>query len=174
MGKTSDAYTGTIEGNGHTIDNMRMRQRKNKAAMVITLSGTIRNLNLGGSSEFVADFSAGSFAVNNNGGKIINCHSAANVTVQMWEQDASADWIDDVAVGGIVANNGGDNGDSYVIGCSFSEYAACEIHYIEKEVTFYNGGIVGRNQTSGTGTAQNRFRRDECHCLRLIGRFWIA
>ena len=58
-----------------------------------------------------------------------------------------------MAVGGIVANNGGDNGDSYVIGCSFSEYAACEIHYIEKEVTFYNGGIVGRNQTSGTGTA---------------------
>ena len=153
MGKTSDAYTGTIEGNGHTIDNMRMMQRKNKAAMVITLSGTIRNLNIGGGSEFVADFSAGSFAVNNNGGKIINCHSAAYVMVQMWEQDASADWIDDVAVGGIVANNGGDNGDSYVIGCSFSEYAACEIHYIEKEVTFYNGGIVGRNQTSGTGTA---------------------
>lgn len=153
MGKTSDAYTGTIEGNGHTIDNMRMKRRKNKAAMVITLSGTIRNLNIGGGSEFVADFSAGSFAVNNNGGKIINCHSAAYVVVEMWEQDASADWIDDVAVGGIVANNGGDNGDSYVIGCSFSGNADCLINYIEKEVTFYNGGIVGRNQTSGTGTA---------------------
>lgn len=153
MGKTSDAYTGTIEGNGHTIYNMRMRKRKNKAAMVITLSGTIRNLNIGGDSKFVADFSAGSFAVNNNGGKIINCHSAAYVVVEMWEQDASADWIDDVAVGGIVANNGGDNGDSYVIGCSFSDNADCQLNYIEKEVTAYNGGIVGRNQTSGTGTA---------------------
>lgn len=146
MGKTSDAYTGTIEGNGHTIDNMRMGQRKNKAAMVITLSGTIRNLNIGGGSEFVADFSAGSFAVNNNGGKIINCHSAAYVVVEMWEQD-------DLAVGGIVANNGGDNGDSYVIGCSFSGNADFNLNYIEKEVTVYNGGIVGRNQTSGTGTA---------------------
>lgn len=153
MGKTSDAYTGTIEGNGHTIDNMRMGQRKNKAAMVITLSGTIRNLNIGGGSEFVADFSAGSFAVNNNGGKIINCHSAAYLWINLWEQDALADWIDDVAVGGIVANNGGDNGDSYVIGCSFSDYTDCALNYIEKEVTVYNGGIVGRNQTSGTGTA---------------------
>lgn len=153
MGKTSDAYTGTIEGNGHTIDNMRMGKRKNKAAMVITLSGTIRNLNIGGGTEFIADFSAGSFAVNNNGGKIINCHSAAFLSLNTWEQDALADWIDDLAVGGIVANNGGDNGDSYVIGCSFSGNADFNLNYVEKEVTVYNGGIVGRNQTSGTGTA---------------------
>ena len=166
MGKTSDAYTGTIEGNGHTIDNMRMGQRKNKAAMVITLSGTIRNLNIGGGSEFTADFSAGSFAVNNNGGKIINCHSAAYLYINTYEQDALADWIDDVAVGGIVANNGGDNGDSYVIGCSFSDYADCQINYIEKEVTVYNGGIVGRNQTSGTGTAAH-----VVGCISTGGKF---
>lgn len=164
MGKTSDAYTGTIEGNGHTIDYMRMGLGNNKAAMVITLSGTIRNLNIGGGSEFIADFSAGSFAVNNNGGKIINCHSAAYLCIDIREQDALADWIDDVAVGGIVANNGGDNGDSYVIGCSFSRDADCQIHNIEKEVTVYNGGIVGRNQTSGTGTAAH-----VVGCVRTTG-----
>ena len=51
-GQYSDKYAGTIEGNGHTIDNMVVNTpSENFAAMIVTLSGTVQNLTIGSSSS---------------------------------------------------------------------------------------------------------------------------
>ena len=82
----------------------------------MTLSGTVQNLTIGSGSYFHAKHWAASVTTNNNGGKVINCHSAATVALTLTQ---AADWGDG-SIGGIVANNRGDDGNSYVIGCSFS------------------------------------------------------
>ena len=145
-GKYSDKYAGTIEGNGHTIDNMVVNTHSdNFAAMIVTLSGTVQNLTIGSGSYFHAKHWAASVTTNNNGGKVINCHSAATVNLTL---TTPVSWGDG-SIGGIVANNRGDDGKSYVIGCSFSGQLTADAGSITESI--FVGGVVGSSWTMGNG-----------------------
>ena len=145
-GQYSDKYAGTIEGNGHTIDNMVVNTpSENFAAMIVTLSGTVQNLTIGSSSSFCAKHWAASVTTNNNGGKVINCHSAATVALTLTQ---AVSWGDG-SIGGIVANNRGDDGKSSVIGCSFSGQLTADAGSIPESI--FVGGVVGSSWTTGNG-----------------------
>ena len=145
-GQYSDKYAGTIEGNGHTIDNMVVNTpSENFAAMIVTLSGTVQNLTIGSSSSFCAKHWAASVTTNNNGGKVINCHSAATVALTLTQ---AVSWGDG-SIGGVVANNRGDDGNSYVIGCSFSGLLTADAGSITESI--FVGGVVGSSWTMGNG-----------------------
>lgn len=145
-GQYSDKYAGTIEGNGHTIDNMVVNTfSSNFAAMIVTLSGTVQNLTIGSSSSFCAKHWAASVTTNNNGGKVINCHSAATVALTLTQ---AVSWGDG-SIGGVVANNRGDDGNSYVIGCSFSGLLTADACSITESI--FVGGVVGSSWTMGNG-----------------------
>lgn len=145
-GQYSDKYAGTIEGNGHTIDNMVVTTHSdNFAAMIVTLSGTVQNLTIGSGSYFHAKHWAASVTTNNNGGKVINCHSAATVALTLTQ---AVSWGDG-SIGGVVANNRGDDGNSYVIGCSFSGLLTADACSITESI--FVGGVVGSSWTMGNG-----------------------
>ena len=145
-GQYSDKYAGTIEGNGHTIDNMVVNTHSdNFAAMIVTLSGTVQNLTIGSGSYFHAKHWAASVTTNNNGGKVINCHSAATVALTLTQ---AVSWGDG-SIGGVVANNRGDDGNSYVIGCSFSGQLTADAGSITESI--FVGGVVGSSWTTGNG-----------------------
>lgn len=160
-GQYSDKYAGTIEGNGHTIDNMVVNTpSENFAAMIVTLSGTVQNLTIGSSSSFCAKHWAASVTTNNNGGKVINCHSAATVNLTL---TTAASWGDG-SIGGVVANNRGDDGNSYVIGCSFSGQVIADANNLEED--FFVGGVVGSNWTT---PGNNRNRTHVVGCINTGG-----
>ena len=146
-------YTGTIEGNGYTIDNMVVNEPNSyRASMVVALGegGTIRNLTIGSGSHFSSSYYASSLVVDNNGGKIINCHSAATVEGKITSVMSGVDF----SVGGVVANNcSGDGGKSYVIGCSFSGQVIADANNLEED--FFVGGVVGSSWTAA-GDGSNR------------------
>ena len=145
-GKYSDKYAGTIEGNGYTIDNMVVNtSSSNFAAMIVTLSGTVQNLTIGSGSYFHAKYWSASVTTNVNGGKVINCHSAATVNLTL---TTAASWGDG-SIGGVVANNRGDDGNSYVIGCSFSGLLTADAGLITESI--FVGGVVGSSWTTGNG-----------------------
>ena len=145
-GKYSDKYAGTIEGNGYTIDNMVVNtSSSNFAAMIVTLSGTVQNLTIGSGSYFHAKYWSASVTTNVNGGKVINCHSAATVNLTL---TTAASWGDG-SIGGIVANNRGDDGNSYVIGCSFSGQLTADAGSIKESI--FVGGVVGSSWTTDNG-----------------------
>ena len=145
-GEYSDKYAGTIEGNGYTIDNMVVNTfSSNFAAMIVTLSGTVQNLTIGSGSYFHAKYWSASVTTNVNGGKVINCHSAATVNLTL---TTAASWGDG-SIGGIVANNRGDDGNSYVIGCSFSGLLTADAGSIKESI--FVGGVVGSSWTTGNG-----------------------
>ena len=145
-GKYSDKYAGTIEGNGYTIDNMVVNTfSSNFAAMIVTLSGTVQNLTIGSGSYFHAKYWSASVTTNVNGGKVINCHSAATVNLTL---TTAASWGDG-SIGGVVANNRGDDGNSYVIGCSFSGLLTADAGLITESI--FVGGVVGSSWTTGNG-----------------------
>ena len=146
-------YTGTIDGNGYTIDNMVVNEPNSyRASMVVALGvgGTIRNLTIGSGSHFSSRYYASSLVVDNNGGKVINCHSAATVEGKITSVRSGVDF----SVGGVVANNWSDDGKkSYVIGCSFSGQVIADANNLEED--FFVGGVVGSNWTT-TGNSSNR------------------
>ena len=143
-GQYSDKYAGTIEGNGYTIDNMVVNT-SSSAAMIVTLSGTVQNLTIGSGSYFHAKYWSASVTTNVNGGKVINCHSAATVNLTL---TTAASWGDG-SIGGIVANNRGDDGNSYVIGCSFSGQLTADAGSIKESI--FVGGVVGSSWTTANG-----------------------
>ena len=157
-------YTGTIEGNGYTIDNMVVNEPNSyRASMVVALGvgGTIRNLTIGSGSHFSSRYYASSLVVDNNGGKIINCHSAATVEGKITSVRSGVDF----SVGGVVANNWSDDGKkSYVIGCSFSGQVIADANNLEEY--FFVGGVVA---SSGTAVGNNSNRAHVVGCINTGG-----
>jgi len=144
-----DTYIGTIEGNGHTIDNMVVDDpNEYYATMVVALGvgGTIQNLSIGNGSHFMGSSCASSIAARNNDGKVINCHSAAKVEGRLLRAVTELDFN----VAGIVGVNRCFTGNSYVIGCSFSGQLIADAN--QKYEFIYIGGVVATNTSfSGNG-----------------------
>ena len=144
-----DTYTGTIEGNGHTIDNMVVDDpNEYYATMVVALGvgGTIQNLTIGNGSHFMGSSYASSIAARNNDGKVINCHSAAKVEGRLLRAVTELDFN----VAGIVSVNRCYTGNSYVIGCSFSGQLIADANQMYEFINI--GGVVATNiSSSGNG-----------------------
>ena len=144
-----DTYIGTIEGNGHTIDNMVVDDpNEYYATMVVALGvgGTIQNLSIGNGSHFMGSSYASSIAARNNDGKVINCHSAAKVEGRLLRAVTELDFN----VAGIVSVNRCYTGNSYVIGCSFSGQLIADANQMSEFI--YIGGVVATNtSSSGNG-----------------------
>ena len=144
-----DTYTGTIEGNGYTIDNMVVDDpNEYYATMVVALGvgGTIQNLSIGNGSHFMGSSYASSIAARNYDGKVINCHSAAKVEGRLLRAATELDFN----VAGIVGVNRCYTGNSYVIGCSFSGQLIADAN--QKYEFIYIGGVVATNtSSSGNG-----------------------
>ena len=144
-----DTYTGTIEGNGHTIDNMVVDDpNEYYATMVVALGvgGTIQNLSIGNGSHFMGSSYASSIAARNNDGKVINCHSAAKVEGRLLRAVTELDFN----VAGIVSVNRCYTGNSYVIGCSFSGQLIADANQMYEFINI--GGVVATNiSSSGNG-----------------------
>ena len=144
-----DTYTGTIEGNGHTIDNMVVDDpNEYYATMVVALGvgGTIQNLSIGNGSHFMGSSYASSIAARNYDGKVINCHSAAKVEGRLLRAATELDFN----VAGIVGVNRCYTGNSYVIGCSFSGQLIADANQMYEFI--YIGGVVATNtSSSGNG-----------------------
>ena len=144
-----DTYIGTIEGNGHTIDNMVVDDpNEYYATMVVALGvgGTIQNLSIGNGSHFMGSSYASSIAARNYDGKVINCHSAAKVEGRLLRAATELDFN----VAGIVGVNRCYTGNSYVIGCSFSGQLIADAN--QKYEFIYIGGVVATNtSSSGNG-----------------------
>lgn len=150
-----NTYWGTIDGNGYTIFNMVVNNNRSDpeyrhcyyAAMVVSLRGTIQNLTIGSGSHFNARYQASSVTVDNNGGRVINCHSAAKVEGKLESVDSRLDF----SIGGIVSNNwySNANGESYVVGCSFSGQVIADAN--NQNEAFFVGGVVGNSWTTGNG-----------------------
>lgn len=144
-----DTYIGTIDGNGHTIDNMVVDDPNEYfATMVVALGvgGTIQNLSIGNGSHFMGSSCASSIAARNNDGKVINCHSAAKVEGRLLRAVTELDF----SVAGIVGVNRCYTGNSYVIGCSFSGQLIADAN--QKYEFIYIGGVVATNtSSSGNG-----------------------
>ncbi|WP_320853734.1 hypothetical protein [Pseudoflavonifractor capillosus] len=86
---TAIDFSGTLDGNGHTIT-------LNGAPLFKELSGTVQNLLLVG--EAAADDAAGALALSLNGGTVNNCWSGADV---MSYYDSAAGFIGTVVSGTI-------------------------------------------------------------------------
>ena len=139
--------------NYYTIDNMVVNEPNSyRASMVVALGvgGTIRNLTIGSGSHFSSRYYASSLVVDNNGGQVINCHSAATVEGKITSVRSGVDF----SVGGVVANNWSDDGKkSYVIGCSFSGQVIADANNLEED--FFVGGVVASSWTTA-GNNSNR------------------
>ena len=144
-----DTYIGTIEGNGHTIDNMVVDDpNEYYATMVVALGvgGTIQNLSIGNGSHFMGSSYASSIAARNYDGKVINCHSAAKVEGRLLRAATELDFN----VAGIVGVNRCYTGNSYVIGCSFSGQLIADANQMYEFINI--GGVVATNiSSSGNG-----------------------
>ena len=144
-----DTYIGTIEGNGHTIDNMVVDDpNEYYATMVVALGvgGTIQNLSIGNGSHFMGSSYASSIAARNYDGKVINCHSAAKVEGRLLRAVTELDFN----VAGIVSVNRCYTGNSYVIGCSFSGQLIADANQMYEFINI--GGVVATNiSSSGNG-----------------------
>ena len=144
-----DTYTGTIEGNGYTIDNMVVDDpNEYYATMVVALGvgGTIQNLSIGNGSHFMGSSYASSIAARNYDGKVINCHSAAKVEGRLLRAATELDFN----VAGIVGVNRCYTGNSYVIGCSFSGQLIADANQMYEFINI--GGVVATNiSSSGNG-----------------------
>ena len=144
-----DTYTGTIDGNGYTIDNMVVDDpNEYYATMVVALGvgGTIQNLSIGNGSHFMGSNYASSIAARNYDGKVINCHSAAKVEGRLLRAVTELDF----SVAGIVGVNRCYTGNSYVIGCSFSGQLIADANQMSEFI--YIGGVVATNtSSSGNG-----------------------
>ena len=129
----TDGYTGTLDGNGHTITYAYAAAGANFRALIHTLSsgGTIKNLHVAGSITVSGNRSGRNYhggIVYQNAGTIENCTS----TVTIRCADTISGTKNVKYAGGIAAKNSGT-----IRGCSFDGTI--------ENVTTYAGGIVAEN-----------------------------
>ena len=142
-----NAYTGTFDGNGNTIENLYINNTTNDYYQglfgCLDQGGTVQNLSVSGTVNSSGDYVGG--IVGNNSG---------NVTVQNCTFSGDVSSSGDLYVGGVVGyNNGGT-----VTGCIFSGSGSVSG---SEDV----GGVVGRND----GTVENCYNTGKVSGNRYVG-----
>ena len=135
-------YYGTVEGNGHTIDNMVVHRSDeyDDAAFIGTLDldACVRNLTIGSGSSFKSISAVASIAVTCLDSRIINCHSAATLEGDFYYRQI---FSEHGLIGGIVTGCRGYDA-SYLIGCSFSGKMTATTT-TQEALSIHMGGICG-------------------------------
>ena len=123
----STAYTGTFDGDGHTISGLYINNStaNDQGLFGYVYGGTVQNLTVSGSVNSSGDYVGG--IVGNNSGTFENCAFTGSV---------SGDWY----VGGVVGNNNGGT----VTGCIFSGSGSVT----GVTGSYFVGGVVGKNSGS--------------------------
>ena len=144
-----ERYFGTVEGNGHTLDNMvvHVAGELGVAAFLGSLSdgGCVRNLTIGSGSSFKASSRVASIVSGCYDAQIVNCHSFATL-----EGDLLYHFIVPSVIGGIVAFCMPYNA-CYIMGCSFSGNITATPTE-QDPYTFYYGGICGQNNPGSSSS----------------------
>ena len=148
-------YTGTFDGNGHTITGLRIDNDGEYAGMFAVLGegGTVRNLTLD-NAVINGTIYVGGIAGRRLGGTIEGCSVSGTITGT------------DIAVGGII---GDDHSSTTIIGCSVSGTVKGSKYYVggiaglsnaifidchsyaDIEGTYYVGGVVGHSGSKESG-----------------------
>lgn len=128
IGTDSKPFSGTFDGEGHSISGLNVNTTEKYAGLFGYVSGgTVRNLRVSGTVTTTDNYSGGIAGFLS--GRVENCIFSGNVSGKGW-------------VGGIAGGNEGNN--SQIAGC-----------YTKGNVTAtgnYAGGIAGNNSTNNTIT----------------------
>ena len=124
IGNDSNRYTGTFDGEGHTISGLQISSTGNNIGLFGYVNGdTVKKLNLEIANIF-GKFSVGGIAGYNNEGTIQGCMVSGSVS--------GSDWV-----GGIVGRNAGT-----VKGCCFAGSSSSVTAHTSNA---WVGGVVGCN-----------------------------
>ena len=175
IGTNSNKYTGTFDGNGHTISGLYIDSDDDYQGLFGYVSGTVKDLSVSGSVKG-NDYVGG--VVGWNDGSVINCAFSGSVsgsdhvggvvgdnggTVENCYNTGSVSGVS--PVGGVVGQNSGSVKNCYNIGEVSGNYVGGVVGYNDGNVeNCYNtgkvtgssdysfiGGVVGYNITTVTG-----------------------
>ena len=147
VGTEENPYTGTFDGNGHSLGHLIIVQKgKTNVGFIGYLNGgTVKNLTVLDGSWVYGAKNVGSVVGTNKNGMVINCYSSCEV--EGWT--ATNYNPQNAVVGGIVGYNWADNGNAYVIACQTGE-DGCARYGINGS---YVGGVVGMSSATNQGDA---------------------
>ena len=129
-------FSGTFDGNGHTISHVTLNERSTFMGLFGYSNGTVKNLTLDHSSIHAEGGSVGGIVGCCYGGTVTGCYVTENVSISATEVDTGTGLIfGGDGVGGIV----GTADHCTVRNCmNFAEVSGVE----------YVGGVVGRDENS--------------------------
>ena len=140
-------FSGTFDGNGHTISHVTLNENKNFMGLFGYSNGTVKNLTLDHSSIHAErKGTVGGIVGLCDGGTVTGCYVTENVSISATEEDYLGMVHGGDDVGGIVG---------YAYYCTVSN---C-MNFAEVSGVKYVGGVVGRNNNS---TITNNYYAGNC------------
>ena len=152
VGTEANPYTGTFDGNGHSIIEMMIVKPggENVGFIGYLDGGVVKNLSFSqrASIDFLTNVygakNVGTVVGTNRNGMVVNCRSSAQILA--YSSSSSYD-VEDAILGGIVGCNLAKGGNAYVIACEFTGRVWYGLG------GSYLGGIVGMSSAAGRSRA---------------------
>ena len=152
VGTEANPYTGTFDGNGHSIIEMMIVKPggENVGFIGYLDGGVVKNLSFSqrASNDFLTNVygakNVGTVVGTNRNGMVVNCRSFA--LIRAYSSSSSYD-VEDAILGGIVGCNLAKGGNAYVIACEFTGRVLYGLG------GSYLGGIVGMSSAAGRSRA---------------------
>lgn len=152
VGTEANPYTGTFDGNGHSIIEMMIVKPggENVGFIGYLDGGVVKNLSFSqrASNDFLTNVygakNVGTVVGTNRNGMVVNCRSFA--LIRAYSSSSSYN-VEDAILGGIVGCNLAKGGNAYVIACEFTGRVLYGLG------GSYLGGIVGMSSAAGRSRA---------------------
>ena len=152
VGTEANPYTGTFDGNGHSIIEMMIVKPggENVGFIGYLDGGVVKNLSFSqrASNDFLTNVygakNVGTVVGTNRNGMVVNCRSFA--LIRAYSSSSSYN-VEDAILGGIVGCNLAYGGNAYVIACEFTGRVLYGLG------GSYLGGIVGMSSAAGRSRA---------------------
>lgn len=152
VGTEANPYTGTFDGNGHSIIEMMIVKPggENVGFIGYLDGGVVKNLSFSqrASIDFLTNVygakNVGTVVGTNRNGMVVNCRSFA--LIRAYSSSSSYN-VEDAILGGIVGCNLAKGGNAYVIACEFTGRVLYGLG------GSYLGGIVGMSSAAGRSRA---------------------
>ena len=152
VGTEANPYTGTFDGNGHSIIEMMIVKPggENVGFIGYLDGGVVKNLSFSqrASIDFLTNVygakNVGTVVGTNRNGMVVNCRSFA--LIRAYSSSSSYN-VEDAILGGIVGCNLAKGGNAYVIACEFTGRVLYGLG------GSYLGGIVGMSSAAGGSRA---------------------
>lgn len=152
VGTEANPYTGTFDGNGHSIIEMMIVKPggENVGFIGYLDGGVVKNLSFsqreatGFRTNVYGAKNVGTVVGTNRNGMVVNCRSSAQILAY---SSSSSNHVEDAILGGIVGCNLAKGGSAYVIACEFTGRVRYGLG------GSYLGGIVGMSSAAGGSRA---------------------